>query len=72
MQPAIKTHREVLFSEVEIGQEFLWGSYYLEDQNWGRKRSSRTADYRPFVNDKWSDIPRWGFWRQDELVFVKR
>ena len=70
MQPVTLTHRAVPFSAVKIGQDFLWGSYYLEKQNWGRKRSSRTADWRPLILGKLSDHTDWSYWRQNETVYV--
>jgi hypothetical protein len=58
------------FADVPIGAEFWWGAYTPENCNWGRKRSSRTADYRPRVCGELSKYSRWGYWRQCEEVYV--
>jgi len=60
------------FQDVPIGAEFWWGGFTPERSNWGRKRSSRTADWRPLILGKLSDYTRWGFWRQDEVVFIAK
>lgn len=67
-----QTHRAVPFSAVAIGQEFLWGGYSIERCNWGKKRSSRTADYRPMLSGRLSDHTDWGYWKQTETVYVNR
>ena len=67
----------VLFSEVPIGTEFMWGSFYEVSANnhhycanWGKKRSSRTADYRHRILGKLSDHTTWGYWKQNDRVFI--
>ena len=60
----------VPFSSVPVGTEFMWGAYYEKDMNWGKKRTSRTADYRPLILGKLSDHMDWGYWAQNEIVYV--
>lgn len=60
------------FGALPIGSEFFWGGFTPERCNWGRKRSNRTADYRPRLSDKLTDWEDWGYWRQREAVYVKR
>ena len=64
--------RRASFSSLSIGQEFWWGGYPLEvsAQNWGRKRSSRTADYRPRLNGELSSHMDWVYWTANEVVYV--
>ena len=66
------TLRKVNFKHVGIGDEFWWGGYPLEvsAQNWGRKRSSRTADYRPRLNGELSSHMDWAYWAANEVVYV--
>jgi hypothetical protein len=63
--------RPIAFKYVPIGKEFLWGGANVERSNWGRKRSSRTADYRPKLQGKLSDWTDWGYFRSNELVYVE-
>jgi hypothetical protein len=72
MLPVTINYRQIAFRYVAIGEEFLWGSYYCEKANWGRKRSSKTADYRPRLDGKLTDWMDWGYWPGDETVYVKR
>tara|TARA_B100000497_G_C7648340_1_gene389915 strand:- start:470 stop:667 length:198 start_codon:yes stop_codon:yes gene_type:complete len=58
------------FQNLPIGTEFLWGGYTQNSMNWGRKRSSRTADYRPNLNGQLSDFMGWGYFGQNETVFL--
>ena len=66
------TYQAVPFSAVAIGQEFLWGGFTVARSNWGRKRSSRTSDYRPMLSGRLSDHTDWSYWKQDETVYVDR
>ena len=72
MLPVTLKYHRAAFQELAVGEEFLWGSYYLEKANWGKKRSSRTADYRPRLDGKLTDWADWGYWRGNETVYVKR
>lgn len=72
MSPATLNHYRIAFKDVAVGEEFLWGSYSCKDSNWGRKRSSRTADYRPRLDGKLTDWTDWGYWKGDETVYVQR
>jgi hypothetical protein len=58
------------FANLPIGAEFLWGGMTPERSNWGRKRSSRTADYRPRLSGVLTDWTDWGYWRQNEVVYL--
>ena len=58
------------FQDVPIGAEFWWGGFTPERSNWGRKRSSRTADYRPRLSGNLTSWSEWGYWRQGEAVFI--
>ena len=58
------------FANVPVGTEFLWGSYRVDDMNWGCKRSSRTADYRPRIMGKLSNHMDWGYWSKNETVYI--
>ena len=61
----------VPFSQVRIGQEFLWGSFTPERSNWGQKRSTKTAVYRPRLSGQLAEWEDWGYWRQTESVFIE-
>jgi len=58
------------FSSLKVGDEFFWGSPYFEQQNWGKKRSTRTADFRPRILGTLSQHTRWSYWGANELVYV--
>jgi len=66
------THRPTshAFRDLPIGAEFWWGAYRLADCNWGRKRSGRTADYRPRILGKLTAHTHWGYWCQSETVYL--
>jgi hypothetical protein len=66
------THRPTshAFGDLPIGAEFWWGGFTLDRCNWGRKRSSRTADYRPRLSGELSSWTDWGYWRQSETVYL--
>lgn len=61
--------KRTTFSSVPVGAVFWWGGWTPERSNWGRKRSSRTADYRVRLSDKLTDFQDWGYWRSNETVF---
>ena len=63
--------RKVNFSQVKVGEEFWWGGYKPEHMNWGRKRSSRTADWAPSIQGVLSDHVDWGYWKQNEVVYIQ-
>ena len=60
----------VPFSAVPVGAEFWWGGY-ADSHNWGRKRSSRTAVYRPRLNGELSSHENWGYFGQKEAVYLE-
>ena len=60
------------FADVPIGAEFLWGAYLPKNCNWGRKRSSTTADYRPRLSGELTAWTEWSYWRQSERVYILR
>jgi len=64
--------KRVSFADVEVGEEFWWGGFTPERCNWGRKRSSKTADWRPLLSGKLDDYVTWGYWKQREAVYVNR
>ena len=59
------------FCNVPTGAVFWWGGYSPDRSNWGRKRSSRTADYRPLLNGKLSDHMDWAYWSANESVWYE-
>ena len=61
--------RAVSFENLSIGDEFWWGGYN-DTYNWGRKRSSRTADYRPRLSGELSSHMNWAYWAANEVVYV--
>ena len=60
------------FANLCIGDEFWWGGYRDQDHNWGRKRSSRTADYRPRLSGELSSHMDWAYWAANEVVYVSQ
>lgn len=58
------------FENVALGQEFWWGGFTPARCNWGRKRSTRTADWRPLICGELSNYTRWSYWDQNECVYV--
>ena len=62
--------RSIKFADLPIGAEFWWGGWRPEDMNWGRKRSSRTADYRPNLSGKLIDHTDWAYWGKHERVYI--
>jgi hypothetical protein len=62
--------KQTTFSALPIGAEFSWGAYKKENMNWGRKRSSRTADWRPRILGNLSDYTDWGYFKGSEVVYV--
>ena len=60
----------VPFSSVPVGTEFMWGAYYEKDMNWGKKRSSRTADYRPRLCGELTEGKYIAYWAQNETVYL--
>ena len=60
------------FADVPIGAEFWWGGGTLSRCNWGRKRSSTTADYRPRLSGELTAWTEWSYWRQSEQVYILR
>ena len=61
--------RRTTFAAVPVGAVFWWGGFTPERSNWGRKRSGRTADYRPRLSGVLTDWTEWGYWRASETVF---
>jgi hypothetical protein len=62
----------VAFQDVTVGEEFWWGAYLPQWCNWGRKRSTRTADWIPNLSGKLEGSATWGYWKADETVYVTR
>lgn len=62
--------KPIAFRDLPVGAEFLWGGLTPERSNWGRKRSSKTADYRPRLSGKLTDWTDWAYWRQRETVYL--
>ena len=63
--------KQVSFASVPVGSEFYWGAYRDSDMNWGKKRSSRTADWKPRILGKLSAYVSIGYWKQTESVFIE-
>ena len=61
--------KRTTFSAVPVGAVFWWGGFTPDRCNWGRKRSGRTADYRPRLSGKLTDWQEWAYWRASEPVF---
>ncbi len=62
---------KVNFKRVPLGAEFYWGGCTIERSNWGRKRSFRTADWRPRnLSGELEGEATWSFFRQDETVYI--
>jgi len=61
----------VPFSAVPVGAVFWWGGFTPERCNWGRKRSGRTADYRPRLSGVLTDWQAWAYWRAAETVYFE-
>jgi len=66
----ITTLKRVPFASLPIDTEFMWGAWDEADMNWGRKRSSRTADYRPRIAGRLSDHVDWAYFSQNEVVYL--
>ena len=62
--------KRVPFSSVPVGTEFMWGAYYEKDMNWGKKRSSRTADYCPRLCGELTERKYIAYWAQNETVYL--
>lgn len=62
----------VPFSQVAIGQEFFWGGFVISRCNWGKKRSSKTADWRANFGGQLQDFVSWSYWKKNESVFIVR
>ena len=67
--------KPVPFCAVPVGAEFWWGgyadSYNQNSHNWGKKRSSRTAAYRPRLNGGLSSHEDWAYFGQNEVVYLE-
>jgi len=61
--------KRINFGSLPIGAIFWWGAYHPKDCNWGRKRSSRTADYRPRLSGTLCEWTDWGYWPAGEAVY---
>ena len=69
-----KTHQAIAFQFVEVGEEFLWGSYYYESSNYGKKKSSKTAEWQMPPKNHFQDDAHttWSYFRKNEIVYVRR
>lgn len=63
--------KQVPFSSLPVGTVFWWGGMTPERSNWGKKRSSRTADYSPRLNGELVSWTDWGYWGAKEAVWVE-
>ena len=63
--------KRLTFAELPVGSEFYWGSNSLDRMNWGKKRSSRTADFRPRIGGKLSDYSAISYWTKTEIVYMR-
>lgn len=61
--------QRVPFSAVPVGAVFWWGGFTPERSNWGRKRSSRTADLRPRILGELHPYISWGYLDANLEVF---
>lgn len=68
----MESFKLVTFSAVPIGAAFYWGGFTPERSNWGRKRSSRTADYRPRLSGKLTDWSDWSYFGSNEAVYYRQ
>jgi len=62
--------KRVPFSAVPVGTEFMWGAWDEKDMNWGYKRTTRTADYRPRLSGNLTDGKYIAYWKQNETVYL--
>ena len=63
--------KRVSFSSLPVGAEFWWGGSSVDSHNWAKKRSSKTAVYRPRLNGVLSSHTDWAYWAQNEVVYVE-
>jgi hypothetical protein len=61
----------VAIKDMPVGQEFLWGAYNFKDMNLGRKKSSRTIEYKPLILGKLSDTWDWSYFGKHEGGWIK-
>lgn len=61
----------VAIKDMPIGMEFLWGAYKLENMNLGRKKSSRTIEYKARILGKLSDTWDWSYFGKHEGGWIK-
>ena len=54
--------KRTTFENLSIGDEFYWGG-----NNWGRKRSSRTADCKPFLSGEYGS-EMWFYFSKKDVV----
>jgi len=64
-------HKQVALVNLPVGAEFWWGAYKIEDCNWGRKRSTRTLEYRPRILGQLTDHTYTSYFRKHESVYVE-
>ena len=62
--------KRTTFQNLSIGDEFWWGAHQLENCNWGRKRSSRTADYRPLIQGELHPYTNWDYFPADKRIYI--
>jgi hypothetical protein len=63
--------KPTFFSALPIDAEFYWGAYQAENMNWGKKRSTRTAFWKPRILGKLSNHTSSGYFGQNERVYIK-
>lgn len=62
--------KAIAFSQIPVGTEFWWGGWKPSTMNWGKKRSSRTADFRPRLCGVLSERTTWSYFKDNETVFI--
>ena len=59
------------FDNIVIGQEFLWGAYFMEEAHWGVKRSRDHAECRIMFPSGFSEYVRFIEFDSEDLIYVE-
>ena len=59
------------FDNIVIGQEFLWGAYFMEEANWGVKRSSGVAECRYMTKEGLGKATNLMDFDSEDLIYVE-
>ena len=59
------------FDNIMIGQEFLWGAYFMEEANWGVKRSNSFAECRYMTAEGLGEATRLIDFDSEDLIYVE-